>query len=94
MTRDPAGTIRELKEQSGKDIWLWGSLPAGAGQTAAHDPATGDGLVARGRAERRLRLDAVRSAHLAGFEAEIAHLVAFMAVVYMAGCVAGLLRYR
>ena len=28
------------------------------------------------------------------FEAEIGHLVAFMAVVYMAGCVAGLLRYR
>ena len=26
MTRDPAPTIRELKEQSGKDIWLWGSL--------------------------------------------------------------------
>jgi dihydrofolate reductase len=23
---DPAATIRELKEQSGKDIWLWGSL--------------------------------------------------------------------
>ncbi len=31
---------------------------------------------------------------LVGFEAEIAHLVAFMAVVYSAGCVAGLLRYR
>jgi dihydrofolate reductase len=26
VTRDPAVTIRELKEQSGKDIWLWGSL--------------------------------------------------------------------
>jgi dihydrofolate reductase len=26
VTRDPATTIRELKEQSGKDIWLWGSL--------------------------------------------------------------------
>ena len=26
MTRDPAATIRELKEQIGKDIWLWGSL--------------------------------------------------------------------
>jgi dihydrofolate reductase len=26
VTRDPVGTIRELKEQSGKDIWLWGSL--------------------------------------------------------------------
>ena len=26
MTRDPAATIRELKEQSGKDLWLWGSL--------------------------------------------------------------------
>ena len=26
MTRDPAATIRKLKEQSGKDIWLWGSL--------------------------------------------------------------------
>ena len=26
MTRDPAATIRELKEQSGKNIWLWGSL--------------------------------------------------------------------
>ncbi|RZU65238.1 dihydrofolate reductase [Microterricola gilva] len=26
VTRDPAGTIRELKTQSGKDIWLWGSL--------------------------------------------------------------------
>ncbi len=26
VTRDPVGTVRELKEQSGKDIWLWGSL--------------------------------------------------------------------
>ena len=26
VTRDPAVTIGELKEQSGKDIWLWGSL--------------------------------------------------------------------
>ena len=26
VTRDPAATIRELKEQGGKDIWLWGSL--------------------------------------------------------------------
>ena len=26
VTRDPVTTVRELKEQSGKDIWLWGSL--------------------------------------------------------------------
>lgn len=26
VTRDPAATTRELKERSGKDIWLWGSL--------------------------------------------------------------------
>jgi dihydrofolate reductase len=26
VTRDPAATIRELTEQDGKDIWLWGSL--------------------------------------------------------------------
>jgi dihydrofolate reductase len=26
VTRDPVATIRELKEQSGKHIWLWGSL--------------------------------------------------------------------
>jgi dihydrofolate reductase len=26
VTRDPAATIRELKKQGGKDIWLWGSL--------------------------------------------------------------------
>ncbi len=26
VTRDAAATIRELKEQNGKDIWLWGSL--------------------------------------------------------------------
>jgi dihydrofolate reductase len=26
VTRDPVATIREIKEQSGKDIWLWGSL--------------------------------------------------------------------
>ncbi|MEV6561548.1 dihydrofolate reductase family protein [Nocardia sp. NPDC051756] len=26
VTRDPAATIRELKQQSGKDIWVWGSL--------------------------------------------------------------------
>ncbi|WP_230394177.1 dihydrofolate reductase family protein [Plantactinospora alkalitolerans] len=26
VTRDPAAMIWELKEQSGKDIWLWGSL--------------------------------------------------------------------
>jgi predicted membrane channel-forming protein YqfA (hemolysin III family) len=31
---------------------------------------------------------------LVGFEAEIGHLVAFMAAVYLAGCVAGVLRYR
>jgi dihydrofolate reductase len=26
VTRDPVTTVRELKERSGKDIWLWGSL--------------------------------------------------------------------
>lgn len=26
VTRDPAATIRELKAQRGKDLWLWGSL--------------------------------------------------------------------
>jgi dihydrofolate reductase len=26
VTRDPAATVRELKEQTGKDLWLWGSL--------------------------------------------------------------------
>jgi dihydrofolate reductase len=26
VTRDPAATVRELKQQSGKDILLWGSL--------------------------------------------------------------------
>ncbi|PZF85655.1 dihydrofolate reductase family protein [Jiangella anatolica] len=26
VTRDPVATLRELKEQDGKDIWLWGSL--------------------------------------------------------------------
>lgn len=26
VTKDPAGTIRALKQQTGKDIWLWGSL--------------------------------------------------------------------
>ncbi|MFI6316602.1 dihydrofolate reductase family protein [Nonomuraea sp. NPDC050556] len=26
VTRDPAATVRSLKEQDGKDIWLWGSL--------------------------------------------------------------------
>ena len=26
VTRDPAATIRELKQQPGKDLWLWGSL--------------------------------------------------------------------
>ena len=26
VTRDPAATVRELKELAGKDIWLWGSL--------------------------------------------------------------------
>jgi len=31
---------------------------------------------------------------LIGFEAEIGHLVAFMAVVYMVGTLAGFLRYR
>ena len=31
---------------------------------------------------------------LVGFEAEIGHMVAFMALVYLAGCVAGVLRYR
>ena len=31
---------------------------------------------------------------LVGTEAEIAHLVMFMGAVYMAGCVAGVLRYR
>lgn len=26
VTRDPVATVRELKAQNGKDIWLWGSL--------------------------------------------------------------------
>src|SRR3712207_1839811 len=26
VTRDPVATVRELKAQRGKDIWLWGSL--------------------------------------------------------------------
>jgi dihydrofolate reductase len=26
VTRDPVATIGELKEQSGKDLWMWGSL--------------------------------------------------------------------
>jgi dihydrofolate reductase len=26
VTRDAVATVRELKEQDGKDIWLWGSL--------------------------------------------------------------------
>ncbi|MBB5854195.1 dihydrofolate reductase family protein [Amycolatopsis umgeniensis] len=26
VTRDPAATIRDLKEQEGRDLWLWGSL--------------------------------------------------------------------
>jgi dihydrofolate reductase len=26
VTRDPAATIRQLKEQAGKNLWLWGSL--------------------------------------------------------------------
>ncbi|TDC56613.1 deaminase [Jiangella ureilytica] len=26
VTPDPVATVRELKENSGKDIWLWGSL--------------------------------------------------------------------
>ncbi|MFD1046640.1 dihydrofolate reductase family protein [Kibdelosporangium lantanae] len=26
VTSDPAATIRDLKKQDGKDIWLWGSL--------------------------------------------------------------------
>ncbi len=31
---------------------------------------------------------------LVGFDAEIAHLVAFMSLVYVAGCITGNLRYR
>lgn len=31
---------------------------------------------------------------LVGFDAEIAHLVVFMALVYVAGCLVGALRYR
>ncbi|MCC3763627.1 dihydrofolate reductase family protein [Glycomyces sp. TRM65418] len=26
VTRDPVATVRELKGQNGKDLWLWGSL--------------------------------------------------------------------
>ncbi|GAA4320540.1 dihydrofolate reductase family protein [Actinomadura luteofluorescens] len=26
VTSDPIATVRELKQQSGKDLWLWGSL--------------------------------------------------------------------
>jgi dihydrofolate reductase len=26
ITHDPVATIRELRQESGKDIWLWGSL--------------------------------------------------------------------
>lgn len=38
VTKDAAATIRELKEQDGKNIWLWGSL------SLMHD-LIGDGLV-------------------------------------------------
>ena len=45
VTPDPATTIRELKEQPGKDLWLWGSLqphelPAG-GRPRRRDPDAG-----------------------------------------------------
>lgn len=26
VTRDPVATVRDLKQRSGKDLWLWGSL--------------------------------------------------------------------
>jgi dihydrofolate reductase len=26
LTRDPVATVRELKQRSGKDLWLWGSI--------------------------------------------------------------------
>jgi len=36
VTRDPAATIRKLKQQIGKDIWLWGSLKLMRSMLDAH----------------------------------------------------------
>ncbi len=55
VTRDPAATIRELKEQSGKDIWLWGSLkthalPAGRRRRRRSPDAGLPGVTRQGNA--------------------------------------------
>lgn len=36
VTRDPVATIREIKKQSGKGIWLWGSLTLMRSLLGAH----------------------------------------------------------
>lgn len=58
VTRDPAATIRELKEQSGKDVWLWGSLtlmhfPAGRRRRRRSPDAGLPGVTRQGQAHLR-----------------------------------------
>ena len=39
VTRDPAATIREFQEHSGKDIWLWGRSSRIGGTWSSSRPA-------------------------------------------------------
>ena len=55
VTRDPADTIRELREQNGKDIWLWGklethALPAGRRRRRRSPDADLSGVTRQGNA--------------------------------------------
>ncbi|WP_445260473.1 dihydrofolate reductase family protein [Pseudarthrobacter cellobiosi] len=58
VTRDPAATIRELKEQSGKDTWLLGeleahALPSGRGHRRRSPDAGLPGVTRQGNAHLR-----------------------------------------
>ena len=57
VTPDPVATVRELKEQSGKDIWLWGSLtharPDGRRHRRRSPNAGLPGITRQGKARLR-----------------------------------------
>jgi dihydrofolate reductase len=67
VMRDPIATVRELKERSGKDLWLWGSLTlmrsvldAGVVDEVRMDGLPGDARQGQARLRGPVRPDAGR----------------------------------